>query len=493
MYALFIFKEVCMQRRDLLKTAALFATLPAWPIGCATMPSPASTATARPKRPAVLRGAFFYPSAETVLAGKCEDHWSRAQWFTWPGNQFEPEEQQARFMRKLKELSADLNVELRIEPEPLSTNAGIQAFIESVHQSQPDGLVLFNFWNSFSGKLKPILETYKGPIILYHPVGANHQLPPELFLKAPRVQYIHSIENWDALGRGLRAIHAHHQMAHSRVLRVSGSLKQEADAVEPLFGTPIHGIPAAHFNTLFDATPVTPELRAMARAIRRGARTVTDLTEEAFLDAVRSHATVHALLERHAADAITIECLFLKHRKPCLSFAINNGGLIPCGCENDLNATMTLLLGAYLFGRGGFQHNPEFDTEENLYFASHCTCATKLRGPKGPSSPYDLRPFFHQMPKSVAVDTQWPVGERATLCKYHSGKNVLDAWRGGILGSPGCPPTGGCATRVLVKFDNVADVCGVYPGPHPVMFCGDFARQAQTFARLFGVDLKSNI
>ncbi len=28
------------------------------------------------------------------------------------------------------------------------------------------------------------------------------------------------------------------------------------------------------------------------------------------------------MLERHQADAITIECLFLKHRKPSLSFAL---------------------------------------------------------------------------------------------------------------------------------------------------------------------------
>jgi hypothetical protein len=42
-----------------------------------------------------------------------------------------------------------------------------------------DALLLFNFWNSFSAKLRPILDSWKGPIILYHPVGANHQAPPE--------------------------------------------------------------------------------------------------------------------------------------------------------------------------------------------------------------------------------------------------------------------------------------------------------------------------
>lgn len=59
------------------------------------------------------------------------------------------------------------------------------------------------------------------------------------------------------------------------------------------------------------------------------------------------------------------------------------------------------MLGANLFGRGGFQHCPEFDTEENLYFASHCTCTTKLHGPDAKDAPYALRPFFHQMPQDA--------------------------------------------------------------------------------------------
>jgi hypothetical protein len=237
---------------------------------------------------------------------------------------------------------------------------------------------------------------------------------------------------------------------------------------------------------------VTSEMERMARSVRSRARNVRDLKENAFMDGVRSHVAVQKLMERHEADAITIECLFLKHRKPCLSFAWNNGNLVPCGCENHLDPTLTLMLGASLFGRGGFQHNPEFDTEQNLYFASHCTCTTKLHGPKGREATYDLRPFFHQMPKTMALDVQWPAGEPTTLFKYQSGKNVLDAWRGTVISSPTCPPAGGCATRVLVKLDGVADVCSVYAGPHPILYCGDFARHAKVFAQLYGLEVRTN-
>ncbi len=487
--------KIEQDRRMFLKTAAAFAAMSAFPCGCATqMPiGPMLSMSAKAvKKPGVIRGAFFYPPAQDVLDGKCEDSWSREKWFTWPGNQFEPEQQQAKFMDHLRGMAGTLGLNLKMDEKPICTNDGIQAFLDEVNSSKPDALILVNFWNSFSGKLKPILDGFKGPIILYHPVGANHQLPPKLFLEAKRVHYIHSVENWAAIERGFRAVQAKTQLSQSRLLRVSGKATGESDAMEEYLGVGLHTVPAEVFNRIFDEMPVSNEVRKLARSVRRNARTVTDLEETAFTDGVRAHLSVLKMVEQYKADAITIECLFLKHRKPCLSFSINNGNLLPCGCENDLNASLTLMLGANLFGRGGFQHNPEFDTEQNLYFGAHCTCTTQLHGPGGKHEPYDLRPFFHQMPKSLAVDVEWPAGASATLCKYHAGKGVMDAWRGQVVSSPKCPPTGGCSTRLMVKMDNVADICSIYPGPHPVMYCGDFARNVKVFGKLYGIEVKTN-
>lgn len=480
-----------LNRRTFMKSSAALMASGLLSEAYAASGSPLRAAP-RPKKPALVRGAFFYPPKQVVLEGKCEDSWSKHQWFTWPGNQFEPEVQQAKFGRQLEVITRDLTLDLNIDRAPIYTDAGIQAFIADIAAHRPDALLLFNFWNSFSAMLFPILDAYDGPIILYHPLGANHQLPPERFRTEKRMQYIHSIEHWDAIERGLRSVHAKTRMAQSRLLRVSGRLDKEADDCVDFFDMPVHGVPADYFNDIFDAMQVTREMKRLAASVRRRARRVSELEEQAFLDAVRAHAAVLEIMDKFDADAITIECLFLKHRKPCLSFALNNGALVPCGCENDLNASLTLMLGANLFGRGGFQHNPEFDTEENLYFASHCTCATKLHGPDSKDAPYTLRPFFHQMPKTLALDVQWPEGERITLGKYHRDENRLDAWAGEIIGSPGCPPTGGCATRVLARMDHVDDICAIYPGPHPVVWCGDFARHMKTFAQLYELEIRTN-
>jgi hypothetical protein len=240
--------NMTQDRRTFLKSAAALAALAALPMGCATQHAALTGApiVSRQKKPGLVRGAFFYPPAQLVLEGKNEDNWAPHQWFTWPGNQFVPEQQQATFTAQLRQVVAGLDLDLKLDEKPLYTDAAIQGFLNEVEQSKPEALVLINFWNTFRAKLKPILAAFKGPIIVYQPVGANHQLPPEFLRTAPRVQYIHSIENWEALERGLRAVHTKVRLAQSRMLRVSGQLKAEADSAEPFFNLPIHGIPAEH-------------------------------------------------------------------------------------------------------------------------------------------------------------------------------------------------------------------------------------------------------
>jgi len=459
-------------------------------LGCRS-PGPMLASDLRNSRTmARIRGAFFYPPAEVVLAGQCEDSWAREQWFTWPGNQFEPDQQRAKFISAMGARARNLGVELSWHPAPLYTTAAMDAWLAEVQKDPPDALLLVNFWNSFSSKVLALAKRWAGPVLIYHPVGSNHQVQwVQRFRALSRADYVHSIEHWDAVEAGLRAVCAGTFMRRAHLLRVVGRVGETPMTREPLWGTRITTISAEQFNQRFDQTQPTSDQLAFVERLRARAQWVGNLEPTALRDAIRAHLTVAALMKDYEADAITIECLFLKHRKPCLSFALHNAQLTPCGCENDLNATLTLMIGETAFRRPGFQHNPEFDTERNHYFGAHCTCAWQLEGPSGPKRPYAFRPFFHQLPRTLAVDVEWPRGERVTLLKYHSGQARLDVRVGECLGSPKAPPTGGCATRVLVRWDHVRDVTSMYPGPHPVLFLGDFGRTATSLARLYGLAL----
>ena len=94
----------------------------------------------RKKQPGLVRGAFFYPPAQVVYDGKCEDSWSKHQWFTWPGNQFAPEQQQARFAERLREISAGLDLQLRPGRAGDLHRCGHPNFLGEIEHRDPDAL-----------------------------------------------------------------------------------------------------------------------------------------------------------------------------------------------------------------------------------------------------------------------------------------------------------------------------------------------------------------
>lgn len=448
----------------------------------------------REKKPARVLAAFLYPPAEVVNAGQMEDSWRPHHWFTWPGNQFQPEAQERKFTAEIRKMAKALGIEVEFAPKAIYQQAKVEEFIAQVKQAAPDAVLVVNFWNTLS-KASLQMAQAAPTAIVYHALGANHQLPPEALRKAEGIYYIHSMENFAEIERGLRAVRAAKMLRQSRLLRVSGKATSVSRDLEKRLGVEVVSVPAEELNGMFDAIVPDDPLRAQAMEFKQRASGVTDVRDEYFTEALRAHRAVRQIVDRYGADAITIECLMLKHRKPCISFALNNGDLLPSGCENHLDATLTMMLGRWLWDRAGFQHNPEFDTSENRYFAAHCTCALKLQGPQGPSRPFAVRPFFHQLPKTAALDVQWTPGEPILVAKYLSGQDTLNCWTGKVVQSPACPPTGGCATRVLMEIDNVADVCEIYAGPHPVLFCGDRsdARRLKAFARMYRLTLVGNV
>ena len=363
-----------------------------------------------PKTPPRVAVVFLYPPADVVNAGQLEDSWRGHHWFTWPGNQFEPEQQEKTFTAKIRELSDRLGVAAEFEPQAIYQEAAVAEFIGRTQAKQVDAVLVVNFWNTFSPWAARIAAESAPTAIVYHSLGSNHQLPPEYLRKAEGMYYIHSIENWDEIERGLLAVRAKKMLAQSRLLRVSGQQQDTTHDVEKRLNVDIVTIPAAEFNALFDAIEPDDAMVRAAMEVKNCAARVTDVADEYFVEAMRAHRAVAQIMQRHAADAITIECLFLKHRKPCLSFALNNGELVPCGCENHLDATLTLMLGRWLLERAGFLHNPEFDTSENRYLGAHCTCAWKLHGPHGqrPGVPGAtvLPPVAQDARPGCAMDTE---------------------------------------------------------------------------------------
>jgi hypothetical protein len=444
--------------------------------------------TGTPKRdkvPAVVKAVFLYPLPKDCDAGKAEAGWQEHHWHPCPGNQYGHAEQQKKFTEKVRKMGKRIGMKIDIAPKTLSTEAQVDRYIAETGPTAPDAMLIFCLSSASAKKARRISQEIDAPSIVYLPTGASHHLPPAVLTNVKGLHFIHSIENWEEIERSLRAVHAKKMLAQSRVLRI-GKYGEINRATYGAVGTEVISIPAEEYNRLFDSIRPDEAMKAAAMEFKASAIEVTDVTDHYFIEALRAHKAVCTLLDRYDAEGITIDCLMLQHRKPCVSFSINNGNLTAtCGCENDITATMTMLLNRYLFGRPGFEHNSEYDEVRNHYFATHCTCATKLSGPDAPAQQYKVRPFFHHLPKTPALDVQWTPDTPVILSKMYSERDIR-YYTGKVISSPTCPPTGGCATRVLVDF-GVDNITSVYMESHPILSVGkpDDARCYDIFSKMF--------
>lgn len=483
-----------LTRRDFIATGSCVLSLAPVPF-CRVLEAADGSAAAghrSHRSPAMVNVVFLYPLPADCDRGTAEASWQEHHWHPYPGNQFRHAEQQEKFTGKIVEMGKEIGLQLEVAPKVLTTDEEVGQYISKISSAPPDAMLIICLSSASTKKARRISQKIDAPAIVYLPTGANHHLPPAELRNAKGVHFIHSIENWEEIERSLRAVHAKKMLAQSRVLRV-GEYSKISKSTYSTLGTEVVCLPAQQYNRLFDSIKPDEKMKTAAMQFKATASEVMDVTDHYLVEAFRAHKAVHTLLDQHDADGITIDCLMLQHRKPCVSFSLNNGNLTAsCGCENDITATMTMLLNRYLFGRAGFEHNSEYDEVRNHYFATHCTCATKLLGPSQPAQEFKIRPFFHHLPKTPALDVQWPPGKPVILSKMHR-KHEVKYFTGTVIGSPSCPPTGGCATRVLVDFD-VDDITSVYMGSHPILSVGTpaDARCYNIFATLFETKNKKN-
>ena len=131
---------------------------------------------------------------------------------------------------------------------------------------------------------------------------------------------------------------------------------------------------------------------------------------------------MRSLLDKHQAQAITINCLggfYGGHMEayPCLGhFQLNNDGGVGA-CEADLQSTLTMLLMGHLVRRPGYISDPVIDTATNRVIYIHCVAPNKVFGPDGPANPYQIRSHAEDR-KGAAVQSLLPVDQLTTTLQF---------------------------------------------------------------------------
>jgi hypothetical protein len=425
---------------------------------------------------------FVYPPSKSFSADP-------DGWWSWPGNEFDAEGRQERYTSALREISAKLQMTIQSGAAPVATLEDARVFAREIHADPPDGVLLVLFYNRSMEQADLILKAAEErgvPVVLFIGLGVKHG--PVTSYRRPGVYLIQSLDNLAAIEYGMRMINTRKLMRQSRLLSIT-DVQATAESVEPFLGVQVRTIPFSRYAAQFQQVVIGDAARALIADFTAGAQELRGVTREALENAARAHFALKKLLADEDADGVAVNCLRRGMLKPCMSFATLNGELIPAACENDLPAAYTQMLGQLLAARPGFQHNPCFETESNHYYASHCTCTPKLRGPDGPPLPYLLRRFAHTNEGSCAIQVFWKPGEPVTMMRYYPGQEpALDVYAGKVAVSHPMPPAAGCTTNVEIELTDRDDACMVR-GHHNLLFCGDFARKFRLFAQLYGIKL----
>jgi len=436
----------------------------------------------RAKESATVRAVFLYPPSTTF--SKDPDGW-----WSWPGNEFDAEGRQKTYTAALKEVERRLGMKITTENRTVADNQDAERLIRDIETTRPDGLLLIMFYNRSLSQADMLLKAAQKlniPVVFFIGLGVKHG--PVSHYRRPGVYFIQSLDNFEAIEYGMRMINTRKQLGQSLLLSITEADKPR-EGIEKFFGIKVRVIPFARYAELFHEVEIDTIAQDLMKTITREAKEIRGLSRESLNNAMRAHLALRELLRIENADGLTMNCLRRGMLKPCVSFSLLNSGLVPAACENDLPAVYTQLLGQLLIGRPGFQHNPCYETERNHYYASHCTCATKVYGPDEPGLDYLLRRFAHTNEGSCAIQVFWKPGDPVTMVKYYPGdKPALDVYAGRVVKTHQMPPAAGCTTNVEIEITDRPDACMV-KGHHNLLFCGDFARRFRLFAQLYKMDL----
>jgi hypothetical protein len=436
----------------------------------------------RKKEGAAVRAVFLYPRSTTFSDDP-------DGWWSWPGNEFDAEGRQKSYMATLKEIEKRLGMKIITENKSVVDNEDAEHLIREIKATRPDGLLMIMFYNRSLPQADMILDAAQKlniPTVFFIGLGVKHGSVSHY--RRPGVYFIQSLDNIEAIEYGMRMINTRKLLGQSLILSITEADKPR-EGTEKFFGIMVRVIPFSRYAKLFHKVRINDSARALMKRIIGGAKEIRGINQESMKNAMRAHLALTELLRMENADGLTMNCLRRGMLKPCMSFSLLNGNLIPAACENDLPAAYTQLLGQLLIGRPGFQHNPCYETEKNHYYASHCTCATKVYGPQGPELDYLLRRFAHTNEGSCAIQVFWKPSDPVTMIKYYPGEEpTLDVYAGRVVKSHPMPPAAGCATNVEIEISDRQDACMV-KGHHNLLFCGDFARKFRLFAQLHKIKL----
>lgn len=191
--------------------------------------------------------------------------------------------------------------------------------------------------------------------------------------------------------------------------------------------------------------------------------------------AFKIYVALKVLVERYALSGLTLRCFDLLDslsNTGCLALAMLNAEGIPAGCEGDIPALVSMMVGNALTGVSGFQANPSrIDPEAGEMLFAHCTIPLNM------VSDYTFNTHF-ESGIGIAISGNIPTGD-VTIFKLSGDLKRSFCCEAELLKSQSEASL--CRTQAVLKIKGTPDertaVCKDYflkspVGNHHIIFPG---------------------
>jgi hypothetical protein len=278
------------------------------------------------------------------------------------------------------------------------------------------------------------------------------------------------------------------RLKESKILAIRD---QTAKPGGEVMGIKVEQLPFAELNEAWSQAD-KDEARAVADRWTKEAKRVEGVTRETLETSAAMYLAEKALLKKHGANGITINCLggFYGghiHAYPCLGFyQLNSDGLIG-GCECDVRSAATMVAGTTLTqGRPGYISDPVIDTSKRQIIYAHCVAHNKAFGPAGKTNPFEILTHSEDR-QGASIRSLLPTGYMTTSIELEQSRKEILLHR--ALAMANDPDDRACRTKLCAE--PVGDLEKLFRlwdqwGWHRVTFYGDLKEPVYALADAAG-------
>ncbi|GEM_PF-45785 len=278
------------------------------------------------------------------------------------------------------------------------------------------------------------------------------------------------------------------RLKESKILAIRD---QKGGPATEIMGIPVVYVPFAELNDLAQ-TASRDEARDWADRWEKGAQRIEGVPRETIEKSAAMYLGQKALMKKHGANAITINCLggfYGNHISayPCLGFCqLVDDGLVGA-CECDVRSTATMVAITTLTqGRPGYISDPVMDTSKREIIYAHCVAPTKVFGPTGPANPYQILTHSEDR-QGASIRSILPTGYLTTSLQFEPKRKEILFHQAMAVGNDSNDRA--CRTKLraqpLGDFEKLFTMWDVW-GWHRVTFYGDLQEPVAALADAVG-------